>query len=508
MGNFLVGLIGNSSKQINKPSDKENDRGQALNEGGNANQMEKPSKKQENGKDDLKQTDKPSNDQGSGQVDSKASKPMCDNSEQADNPMTEQSSKTGNDFKDGVQQEKVMEAFIKMKMEPAPTVKKPTLTAESICAYLEHCFGIVLMMNEENSQFLKQLFISRVFLGASRRYPISCLTAAYRPDGVKFAFSAVSVFKTYNPSDLIRLKCSGNTYKEMDLLLSLLKPNHFLMEFRRSNLSDEVVKKSIKHLDLTKGKVALIIEREVTTGFADLMGCFANRRLEILLCESNLLTELNVPLQVGHYFPASIVRNVQLHNILRHSIKSLEIYVGGQFVANFDESASPKCLKPIVCNSLKKLKVDFDANYGSLMQLLDDVKDRCPKLNTLDAKITLSRNDMSIISLVSDADEIMEHVLATQEKIQAILKKCRLLARKLKIVSELCLQCKPEFDDEFSCNWIERAKSLDLFKESVHQDRVEQLGDHAFSICQLDTKFSDDLLEFEHSTKVYRFIPE
>jgi len=274
------------------------------------------------------------------------------------------------------------------------------------------------------------------------------------------------------------------------------------------NLSDETMKKCVKNLDCTKGKVAMMLNEEITTGFADLMGRFANRRLEFLWGPTGLLTSLNVPFQIIYYTPRSVVSNAQFHEILRYNIEFLEIEIGQHFAANLNEPASPKRLKPNVSDSLKKLKVVCNPYYDSLMSLLDDIKDRCPNLKALDVEITLSRADMSPISFISDADEIMENVLAVSEKIQAIVKKCRLLVSKLKISSELRLFYELGDEDEFSCDWIDRAKTLEFLKDSVHEDGDGRIGVIAVNFCQLDSKFSDDFLELDHSTKVFRLILE
>jgi len=107
---------------------------------------------------------------------------------------------------------------------------------------------------------------------------------------------------------------------------------------------------------------------------------------------------------------------------------------------------------------------------------------------------------------VSDADEILDHCLAAQEKIQAIAEKCRPLVSKLKISSILPLIYIP--DDELTCEWIDRAKSLEFFKNSIHTDSIEQVDGLSLYICHLDSKYDDGFLELEQSTSVFCIIQQ
>jgi len=155
---------------------------------------------------------------------------------------------------------------------------------------------------------------------------------------------------------------------------------------------------------------------------------------------------------------------------------------------------------------LKHLDVGCQANFDSLIALLDDVKIRCLKLKTLTVCILLSRDNTPNALPVSDTDEILDHILASREKIQAIVEKCRPLVSKLKIISYL--QLLYISGDELTCDWVERVKTLDLFKDSIHQNRIEHMHGLWVYICKLDSKFSDGFLELKHSTTLYRVIQQ
>jgi len=103
---------------------------------------------------------------------------------------------------------------------------------------------------------------------------------------------------------------------------------------------------------------------------------------------------------------------------------------------------------------------------------------------------------------VSDADEVLYHILAAREKIQATIEKCRPLVSKLKVDSYLLLRYAS--NDEFSCEWIDRAKTLEFFEDSIHQDSIEQINGHPVYVCTLDSKFNDGFLDLKHSTMVAR----
>jgi len=460
--------------------------------------------------------DDKSKDQGSEQIINKEGGSMDVDSEQTGKPPSkdQDNKQVAKEAKDEVHNENDGAAdLIKMTIKPASSVKKHKLNPESLRTYLEYCLRFALAMN--GNGFLKHLVVSKMFLGASQHYSIFCLGAKYGSDSVRMAFSSTSMFKTYNP-DTGRLSNAPEvTYEKMHSVVSFLKPNHFFMRFPwqlNLNLPGEIVKKCVKNLNYTKGKVALMVDGKITAGFSDLMGHFANRRLEFLWARSELLKLSNSPLQLGYCSSSCAIGRfdvgssviAQFHDILRHNIEFLEVEIGESFGASVDEPTPPKRSKPNICDSLKKLTVDCDGKYGALMAILDDVKDRCPNLKMISVKIILSPINTFHYSSVSDADEIMENVLAAQEKIQAIVKNCRLFVSKLKIVSEVRLQYETYDDDEFYFDWIKRVTALELFEDSVDHEGNEEIDDSVCDFCQLDSEFNDDFLDLEHSTKVIR----
>jgi len=321
-----------------------------------------------------------------------------------------------------------------------------------------------------------------------------------------FLCSSASVLKTCNLDDITFSNYSEMTYKKMDSLLPLLKPNHFLMFISTPKLSNECVKKCVEDLKWGPGKVALVLSKETASEFEYLLNHLTNRRLDILVCVSDLLAELGAPLKIGHCVSSSIVNRAQFRKILCHNIESLQVEIDENFVVNLNERASRKSSKQSVCDSLKKLKVSCGMNYESLMSLLDDVKVRCPNLKMLDIEIILSQDNILGVMPVFHADELLDHVLTAQENIREILGKCRPMVPRLKVSSLLRLFYLPA--DELSCDWINRARTLDLFRISDHQDVIEQEDQFSTKLCQLTSKFDDGFLQLEHVTEVGCSIPE
>jgi len=501
--------IGDSLKRMDKPSDEKRSSEEVSTGEGDSKQM--PSKKQESGKDgSMRDNSKQMKEQG-GQIIDEASKSMHDTFKQAGKPSNEQREEqvikgAGDSSMGEIQQERAMNILMKMKVEPSPTAKNHKLNPECKRSYLEYCLRPMLEKENNGSMFLKNLFISKGSLRISQHYPIYCLAVGCSSGGMIFLCSTISIFKTYRTTDISFSNYSEMTCKKMDSLLPLLKPNHFLMFIATSKLSNECVKKCVESLDYVKGKVALVFSKEIAPEFEYLLNHLVNRRLEFLFCTSDLLAELDVPLKIGHCVSSLFTNSVQFHKILRHSIESLEVEIDNDFSANLGERASRKRLKPDTCDSLKKLKVACHRSHDSFMVFLDDVKGRCPKLKMLDVKTTFSQDDMVEVMPVLDADEISDHLLAAHEKIRAITEKCRPLVSHLKVSSLLSLYYHSY--DEFSCDWIKRANSLDLFKASGHQHSIVQEDGTSFDVCKLTSKFENGFLQLEHSTEVGRFIPE
>jgi len=481
MGNFFGIPNDDNLDQTNKPPDNEKSRDQVSSGEDDSEQIE-----QESGTDDSMSD---SSEQGSWQTISEANSSIDDNSEQADTSLEEQIDKS---------EEQVMNALVKMTIEPGTTAKKFKLTPECKCSYLEHYLRLMLENKDILPTFLKNLFVSNVFLSASRHYPIYCLTVAYRPGGVIFSCSTVSLFKTYDIKDVTFFNRFVLGYERMSLLLQLLKPNHS-MAFLDPALSDEIVKKAVKNLDFTKGKISLCFEKEITTGFANMLNHFANRRLDIIACASDLLTALNFPLQIGYYASSLAVNNVKLHNILRHNIESIGFVLDEDFVANLDNQGLSERLKPNICDSLKKIKVFCNRNYEPFMSFLDDVKDRCPNLKMLDVEISFFRDRIADNTPISDADGILDCILAARENIRAIVEKCRPLVSNLKISSDLRVVYF-SFDNQPLCDWTKRAKTLDFFRTSDHKHNP--IPGESIDVCKLISKFEDGFLQLEHSTEV------
>jgi len=200
------------------------------------------------------------------------------------------------------------------------------------------------------------------------------------------------------------------------------------------------------------------------------------------------------------------VNRAQFRKILRHNIESLQVEIAENFIVKLNERASRKSSKQSVCESLKDLKIVCGTNYGPLMSLLDDIKDRCVKLKTLNVEIILSEGNPLGVMLVFYANGIMDRVLVAHEKIRAIMEKCRPLVSSLKLSSLLSLYYHS--DEQFSCDWIKRAKSLDLFRSSEHLDLIEHEHNLLAFRCNLRSEFEDGFLQLAHSTEVVRVIPE
>jgi len=203
---------------------------------------------------------------------------------------------------------------------------------------------------------------------------------------------------------------------------------------------------------------------------------------------------------------SSLIKNVQLQKILSHTLDSVCCMIDGNFIAEMgsDETASLPSSNSDHCNSLKWLDVICNRHY--VMAFLDVVKDKCSKLKELRVSVMIARVDNPNMPHVFDTDGILDHVLAAQGKFQEIVEKCHPLTSRLKIFSIVPMLYNS--NDEFSCDWIERAKTIDWFKDATHEELVEQVGNRQFNVCQLSSTFYDGFLELDHKTMVFHLSPE
>jgi len=427
----------------------------------------------------------------------------------------------GDEFKDVIHTEKYTSALGKstemikdlslMDNEAvSKTIRKekpPTLAPESIRALLENFFQITWLKKEHSPKFLTYLGVSKIFLDVSRRYPIFCLAVGYRLRDTILTCTDLSVFKPPKIKGMLDFTNHAvMSYQKMQSVLLMLKPNHLFMIFERSDLPSGLIRKCADQLDLAPGKVALEIHDKFKSSFSLLLNRFSRRKLDFLMCELDFLIRSDVTLEIGHFNMPYMINKIQLSKVLSHNLDSLEINIDEDFIAepNPDKIAPLQSSKPDVCGSLKHLNVCCRRSYDSFMELLDMVKGRCLKLETLHTDILFSQEVASDFVVVSDADEIMDHILAANGKIQEIVEKCRPFVSNLQIDSIVSLIYRP--NREFSCDWIGRAKTMDLFKDAIHEETFDLLLNLPSNVCKLTSKFYNGFLEMAHKTKVYRFI--
>jgi len=263
---------------------------------------------------------------------------------------------------------------------------------------------------------------------------------------------------------------------------------------------------AIGHLDFVHGKIALRSTGNFQNELSLLLNQFSCRKLEFLQCSSEFLTRSEIALKVGHYDAELPVNNVQFHKILRHNFDSLSFEIDDNFIANSEEPAFLPILSMNRYNSLKWLSVNCGECYDSLMAFLDVIKENCPKLEALTIFVLIPLENDSGVPHVFDADDILNQILHAKGKLQEIVEECRSLTSRLKICSIVPMLYSSA--NEFSCDWINRAKTMDWFKDAIHKETVKQLGNDLFNICQLESKFTDGFLELDHKTHVYRDLPE
>jgi len=231
---------------------------------------------------------------------------------------------------------------------------------------------------------LKYLFVSNIFFNVARRYPIFCSSVGYRSEKVMLGCTDLSWFKLpvtdEDPKGFSKIILS---YEKTRSLLSMLKPNHFLMVFDNSKVSNKTVVEAIGHLDFVHGKIALGSTGNFQNELSLLLNQFSCRKLEFLQCSSEFLTRSEIALKVGHYDAELPVNNVQFHKILRHNFDSLSFEIDDNFIANSEEPAFLPILSMNRYNSLKWLSVNCGECYDSLMAFLDVIKENCPKLEAL-----------------------------------------------------------------------------------------------------------------------------
>jgi len=289
------------------------------------------------------------------------------------------------------------------------------------------------------------------------------------------------------------------SYQKMRSLLSMLKPNHFFMTFDYLNFSNETVMKAIGHLDLASDKIALGFKGNFQTEFSLLLDHFSRRKLDYLWGSADFMTRSDVSLKMGNYDAEIPVNNVQLHKIFGHNLDALRCIIDDSFI---NEPASLSSLSSDDCNSLKWFHIICNQHYTSLMLFLDVIKDKCPKLKEIRIDVVITRENSPNMPRVSNVDEILDHILYAKGKMQKIIEKCRSVTSRLKIGSNVQLFYNSV--NQFSCDWIEQAKTIDWFKDATHEELVEKLGNRAFNIYQLSSKFYDGFLELDHEIKLYR----
>jgi len=451
---------------------------------------------------------------------------MDNNSEQIEKPPPNEEGSV-NEANDGVKEvihnedemtalEKVTETTKEIALidngassKPPHKKKLPILTPESKRSLLEHRTQMIVSKEASNLNFLKYLFISKLFLNVARRYPIFCLSAGYQSEDVLLKFTDLSPLKL--PIIKKWSKFSNGIYlshEKMRSLLSMLEPNHFLMIFDDSNFLNETVMKTIRHLDLAPGKIGLTLMGKFKADLSLLLGRFSHRKLEFLQCSPYFLARSKVKLKIGQYIAEFPVNNVQLHKVLSHSLDYFSCGIDDSFIAKVDsdEAASLPSLSLEQCNSLKWLHVMCKQHYASLMEFLDLVKEKCSKLKALRVFVVIPPENDFNMPLVFDADDILNQISYAKGKIQKIVEKCRPLTSSLEIVSFVSMRY--DSNNEFSCDWIEKAKTMDWFKDAIHEETVQQWENHAFNVCQLSGKFCDGFLELDHKTMVFRNSPE
>jgi len=383
--------------------------------------------------------------------------------------------------------------------------KPPILTVESVRTLLEHRFHMILSKKASDSNFLKYLMISKVFFNVARRYPIFCLSVGYRSEDDMLRCKNLPRFKL----SIIKGILKGSSgiilsYQKMNSLLSMLKPNHFFMVFGNSKVSDEIVMEAIGHLDFVDGKIALALSGDFQTELSLLFDQFSRRKLDYLQCSPDFLTRSGVKLKIGHYGTKLPINNVQLHKILSHNPDSFACSIDGNFIADANSNEAASLQRLDRCDSLKWLHVTCNRHYPSLMAFIDVIKGKCSKFKELSIYVVITRDNDHNMPCVSAADEILEHLVYAKGKIQEIVEKCRPLASNLKISSTVPMVYNS--DDEFSYDWIERAKTMDWFKDAIHDETLAQGVNRSFNVCQVRSKFVDGFLELDNKSKVYRFI--